>query len=117
MERYTDEARRGYTPRYWEDVTVGETLPPLLKGPYTVTTAIAFEQAWGGLFIRAHGLWYAYLQTDRPVSLTRCTQKGVWSTALAGLRRIRSKRCRSMLPHHSRRDDDAVLSCQPRGMG
>ena len=34
---------------------MGETLPPLLKGPYTVTTAIAFEQAWGGLFIRAHG--------------------------------------------------------------
>jgi hypothetical protein len=41
---------------------VGETLPPLLKGPYTVTTAIAFEQAWGGLFIRAHGPWYAYLR-------------------------------------------------------
>ena len=62
MERYAHEARRGPTPRYWEDVTVGETLPPLLKGPYTVTTAIAFEQAWGGLFIRAHGPWYAYLQ-------------------------------------------------------
>ena len=62
MERYVHEARRGPTPRYWEDVTVGETLPPLLKGPYTVTTAIAFEQAWGGLFIRAHGPWYAYLQ-------------------------------------------------------
>jgi acyl dehydratase len=62
MERYAHEARRGPTPRYWEDVTVGETLPPLLKGPYTVTTAIAFEQAWGGLFIRAHGPWYAYLR-------------------------------------------------------
>ena len=62
MERYAHEARRGPTPRYWEDVTAGETLPPLLKGPYTVTTAIAFEQAWGGLFIRAHGPWYAYLR-------------------------------------------------------
>jgi len=62
MERYAQETRRGSTPRYWEDVTVGEALPPLLKGPYTVTTAIAFEQAWGGLFIRAHGPWYAYLQ-------------------------------------------------------
>ncbi len=62
MERYAHEARRGPTPRYWEDVMVGETLPPLLKGPYTVTTAIAFEQAWGGLFIRAHGPWYAYLR-------------------------------------------------------
>jgi len=62
MEGYAHEARRGPTRRYWEEVTVGETLPPLLKGPYTVTTAIAFEQAWGGLFIRAHGPWYAYLQ-------------------------------------------------------
>ena len=62
MERYAHEARRGPTPRYWEDVPVGETLQPLLKGPYTVTTAIAFEQAWGGLFIRAHGPWYAYVR-------------------------------------------------------
>ena len=62
MERYAHEARRAPPRRYWEEVTVGETLPPLLKGPYTVTTAIAFEQAWGGLFIRAHGPWYAYLQ-------------------------------------------------------
>jgi acyl dehydratase len=62
MERYAHEARRGSTPRYWEEVTVGETLPPMLKGPYTVTTAIAFEQAWGGLFIRAHSPWYAYLR-------------------------------------------------------
>ena len=62
MERYAHEARRGPTPRYWENVPVGETLQPLLKGPYTVTTAIAFEQAWGGLFIRAHGPWYAYVR-------------------------------------------------------
>ena len=41
MERYGHEARRGATPRYWEDVTVGERLPPLLKGPYTVTTISA----------------------------------------------------------------------------
>jgi hypothetical protein len=58
-----------------------------------------------------------HLQTESPMALTRCTQKGVWSTALVGLRRTRLKRCRSMLPHHSRRDDDAVLSCRPRGMG
>lgn len=61
-ERYAQECPRGRTPRYWEDVRLGEAITPLLKGPYTITTAIAFEQAWGGLFIRAHGPWYAYLR-------------------------------------------------------
>lgn len=61
-ERYAQEQRRGSTPRYWEDVAIGAEITPLLKGPYTVTTAIAFEQGWGGLFIRAHGPWYDYLQ-------------------------------------------------------
>lgn len=43
-------------------VNVGDELPSIVRGPYTVTTAIAFEQAWGGLFIRAHAEWYEYLQ-------------------------------------------------------
>lgn len=53
---YADEEIRGATPRYWEDVRVGETLPPVVKGPLTVTSVIAFIQGWGGLYIRAHGL-------------------------------------------------------------
>lgn len=57
-ERYRREEIRGATPRFWEDVAVGDELSPIIRGPYTVTTAIAFEQGWGGLFIHAHGNWY-----------------------------------------------------------
>ena len=38
MERYAHEARRGPTPRYWEDVTVGETLPPVSYTHLTLPT-------------------------------------------------------------------------------
>ncbi|HVA37234.1 MAG TPA: MaoC family dehydratase N-terminal domain-containing protein [Candidatus Dormibacteraeota bacterium] len=56
--RYQDEqtqGTRGGDPRYVEDVTVDLDLPTIVRGPYTVTTAVAFEQGWGGLFIKAHG--------------------------------------------------------------
>ncbi len=58
---YEREEIRGARIRYWEDVREGEALPPIIRGPYTVTTAIAFEQAWGGLFIQAHGYWFDYV--------------------------------------------------------
>lgn len=41
---YLTEAasRRGSEPRFWEDVTVGETLPKLVKGPLTLLSLTAF---------------------------------------------------------------------------
>jgi acyl dehydratase len=56
-ERYETEEgrRRGATPRYVEDVAVGDVLPAITKGPYTATTAIAFLLGWGGLYVRSHG--------------------------------------------------------------
>lgn len=59
---YAAERCRGAEPLYWEDVAVGDPLPRIVRGPYTATTAVAFEQAWGGLFIWAHGFWYDYLR-------------------------------------------------------
>ena len=53
---YREEAIRGATPRHWEDVSVGERLPGVCKGPLTVTSVIAFVQGWGSLYVRAHGL-------------------------------------------------------------
>src|SRR5207244_9714518 len=53
---YAAEEIRGVTPRYWEDVKVGEPLPAVVKGPLTVTSLIAFIQGWGSLYVRAHGL-------------------------------------------------------------
>ena len=53
---YAEEEVRGATPRYAEDVTVGEKLPTMVKGPMTVTGFIAYAQGWGGLYIRANKL-------------------------------------------------------------
>lgn len=53
---YLEEEIRGATPRYWEDAKIGEVLPPVVKGPLTVTSVIAFLQGWGSLYVRAHGL-------------------------------------------------------------
>lgn len=53
---YANETVRGSTPRYGEDVAVGEVLPTMVKGPMTVTGFIAYAQGWGGLYIRANKL-------------------------------------------------------------
>lgn len=49
-------------PRDPGSVHVGDKLPSIIRGPYTVTNAIAFEQAWGGLFVKVHGEWFDYLR-------------------------------------------------------
>jgi len=56
FRHYAEEEVRGATPRYWEDVEVGEALPTMAKGPMTVTGFIAYAQGWGGLYIRANKL-------------------------------------------------------------
>jgi acyl dehydratase len=55
-EGYRNEAIRGATPRYWDDVNVGEPVDEVVKGPLTVTSIVAFVQGWGSLYVRAHGL-------------------------------------------------------------
>lgn len=44
---YAKEKRWGDTPHYWEDVTVGEELPFVVKGPTTQASKFAFE-SWSG---------------------------------------------------------------------
>jgi acyl dehydratase len=51
---YAREEVRGGSRRYWEDVSEGEALPVMAKGPMTVTGFIAYAQGWGGLYIRAN---------------------------------------------------------------
>src|SRR5690625_2145988 len=58
IERYFDHYRhekpRGATPLYWDDVQVGDPVGPMLKGPYTVTSAVCFMQALGNYAVRNH---------------------------------------------------------------
>jgi len=53
---YAEEEVRGATPRWFEEVSMGDELPVMLKGPMTVTGFIAYAQGWGGLYIRANKL-------------------------------------------------------------
>ena len=39
------ESRRGAEPRYWEDVQVGDEIPPIQKGPLSITSVVAFTTA------------------------------------------------------------------------
>ncbi|MDO6414950.1 MaoC family dehydratase N-terminal domain-containing protein [Sphingomonas sp. BIUV-7] len=65
FDLYRNEEVRGATPRYWEDVTVGDALPRMLKGPMTVTGFIGYAQGWGGLYIRTNKLHFRLID-DHP---------------------------------------------------
>jgi acyl dehydratase len=52
---YEAERRRGAEPRYFEDVEVGEAMPPMTKGPLLVTHMLSYHA--GGYGIREFGLF------------------------------------------------------------
>ena len=58
--QYLSEIPRGADTRYFEDVREGDVLGPILKGPYTVTAAVAFMQAWGNYAVRNHRQAWQY---------------------------------------------------------
>ncbi|MDG4719811.1 MULTISPECIES: FAS1-like dehydratase domain-containing protein [Thalassospira] len=62
---YEQETIRGAETRFWDDVTEGEELPTMVKGPMTVTGFVAYAQGWGGLYIRANKLAWK-LQQKHP---------------------------------------------------
>jgi acyl dehydratase len=51
---YESETPRGAEKRFWEDVNVGDELPPMVKGPTTTTEMIAFHA--GGYGFIPYGL-------------------------------------------------------------
>jgi acyl dehydratase len=56
------ETVQGTTPQYFDDLVVGTEIPPLVKGPLTVSDNVMFAMAWGGSFVRAHGLARDYFR-------------------------------------------------------
>ena len=48
------EEIRGSQVRYWEDVQIGEALPPVIKGPLGLTDEIAFCAGCGSYYLIAH---------------------------------------------------------------
>ena len=108
---YAHEEVRGATPRYWEDVQVGDTLPRMAKGPMTVTGFIAYAQGWGGLYIRANKLaWklqhkHAGLGIKNRFGIPDCPERVHWEEEFAhmvgapGAYDYGPERC-SWLTHH-----------------
>jgi acyl dehydratase len=108
---YAAEEIRGATPRYFEDVTVGETLPTMAKGPMTVTGFIAFAQGWGGLYIRANKLAWKMIHRHKGLGIPNrfgipdCPERVHWEPEFAhmvgapGAYDYGPERC-SWLTHH-----------------
>jgi len=79
---YASETVRGAERRYWEDVTVGDALPPMVKGPLTVTEQIAFHA--GGYGFVPYGLRSSrvgYQNRKRIAPFYVKNEQGVWDVA------------------------------------
>ena len=49
--QYASEGPRGAEPRWWEDVEIGDTVGPMVKGPLTVTDLVCWHVGMGmGLY-------------------------------------------------------------------
>ena len=75
FEQYRQEKPRGGKKRLWGDVKIGDAIDPVLKGPYTVTSAVCFMQAWGNYAVRNHRLAFQYY--DRHPKLAPPNQQNV----------------------------------------
>ncbi len=60
---------RGATPRYWEDVEVGETLPSLIRGPWCARETVACYMGSGAPFILASGIMWHYFRRSPGVNV------------------------------------------------
>lgn len=108
---YHDEIIQGATPRYWDDVVEGESLPVMVKGPMTVTGFIAYAQGWGGLYIRANKLNWKQIHAHPGLGISNrfnipdCPERVHWEPEFAlkvgapGAYDYGPERC-SWLTHH-----------------
>jgi len=63
------EEVRGATPRLWQDVSVGDALQPIVRGPLTVADMIAWMMGIGSPHIRSGQYWLAYRQRSPMVAV------------------------------------------------
>jgi hypothetical protein len=60
LEAYDKEEIRGGKPRFWEDVTVGERIGPVIKGPLSVRDELSWLMGAGSPFFKAHKSEFDY---------------------------------------------------------
>jgi acyl dehydratase len=80
---YENEEIRGLTPRYWEDVNVGDEIPPVVKGPFTIFDTIAW---WGAATTGILGTGTAHELRVR--ELARHPSFGYRDSRTGGLERV-----------------------------
>lgn len=69
VNAYRHEADATWSSPDWDAIALGADLPAMIRGPYSSTCAVAFEQAWGGSYIWAHGYWYDFYSRHPGASL------------------------------------------------
>ena len=79
--RYTDEQLqdiddaiaaeevRGSNPRYWEDVSVGDPVKPIVRGPLTVADMISWMMGTGSPHVRSGQYWLAYRKRHPKIAI------------------------------------------------
>jgi len=86
---YKREEVRGAEKRWFEDVSVGDELPTIVKGPMTVTGFIAYAQGWGGLYIRANKLAWKLIDKHQGLGIKNrfgipdCPERVHWENDFA----------------------------------
>ena len=70
------EEVRGNRPRYWEDVTIGDPIQPVVRGPLTVGDMIAWMMGVGSPHIRSGQYWLAY-RTQSPKIAVKDPETGI----------------------------------------
>ena len=66
---YEREEIRGANPRYWEEVTIGDELTPVVKGPLSLRDIYAWLIGAGSPFLKAHGAALAFLNRHPGVDM------------------------------------------------
>ena len=59
-KQYRQEQPLGARKRVWSTVKARDAITPILKGPYTVTSAVGFMQAWGGWAVKNNRMAFKY---------------------------------------------------------
>ena len=78
---YANEETRGATPRYWEDVKVGDALPEMVKGPFTATDVVCWHTGQGMGQYRVAPLKLGYLNRKRAPGFYTKNEYGSWDAA------------------------------------
>lgn len=72
-QAYENELIRGSTPRYWEDVEVGEEMTPIVKGPLSIRDIVCFQMGSGTLYYKAHKYFYEFQKRHPDVGMLDST--------------------------------------------